>query len=390
MTDTHAKHYLRTVNFNDVIGHQSVKQRLLQSAKEKRVSHALLFLGPEGSGNLPMSIAFAQYLVCENPGETDSCGVCPGCKKMKKVSHPDVTFTYPVAPKEEIKKPKSIDFFEQWIEEVTANPYLTYNQWMLALDLDNKQGSISTEESGDIISRLSLKSVEAPYKIIIIWLPERMNASSANKLLKIIEEPPEDTLFFLVAEHYESLLPTIISRTQLIKVNKISDEEMIEALQSRHSLDAAAAKRIAHLADGSYSDALMLVNNSDVDKNMNEQFLNWMRSCLKLNVRNISEQSQEFGSETRETQKNFISHALAVVRECMLINYADRSLVRLEGKELEDFTRLAPFINASNAEEFMDELNKAHFHLERNANSKLLFTDLSFSVHRLLNRKVEA
>jgi DNA polymerase-3 subunit delta' len=375
------------VKFSSVIGHSQVKQRLIQSAKDKRVSHALLFLGPAGGGNLPMAIAFAQYLVCENPGENDSCGVCPGCKKMNKLIHPDVTFTYPVAPKEEIKKPRSIDYFEQWSEEVTANPYITYNQWMQALDLDNKQGLIAEAESGDIIHRLSLKSSEAPYKIIIIWLPERMNTTSANKLLKIIEEPPEDTFFFLVAEHFESLLPTIVSRTQLLKVNKISDEEMIEDLQKNHGIDPGTSKRIAHLADGSYSEALLMINNSDVEKNMNQQFLAWMRSCLKLNVRNISDQSQQFGGETRETQKNFINHALTVVRECMLINYGDHSLVRLEGKDLEDFTRLAPFINASNIEGFNDELNKAYFHLERNANSKLLFTDLSFNLHHLLNRK---
>lgn len=375
------------MKFTDVIGQQSVKQRLLQSAKEKRVSHALLFLGPEGSGNLPVAIAFAQYLVCENPGESDSCGTCPGCKKMNKLSHPDVTFTYPVASKEKITKPKSIDFFGQWVQEVTDNPYITYNQWMQALDLDNKQGLISTEESGDIIHRLALKSVEAPYKIVIIWLPENMNASSANRLLKIIEEPPDDTLFFLVAEDYEQLLPTIISRTQLIKVNKLTDEDIVQALVVNIGTDQHSAKRIAHLADGSYSAAMMLAESSDADTNLNQQFLNWMRSCLKLNVQSINQQSQQFGGESRETQKNFIAHALTVVRECLLINYGDRSLVRLEGKDLEDLQRFAPFVNAGNIETFTEELNKAHFHLERNANSKLLFTDLSFSLHRLLKQQ---
>ncbi len=375
------------MKFTDVIGQQSVKQRLLQSAKDQRVSHALLFLGPEGSGNLPVAIAFAQYLVCENPGEDDSCGICPGCKKMQKLSHPDVTFSYPVAPKEKISKPKSSDFFEQWVQEISENPYLTYNQWMQALDLDNKQGLISAEESADIIHRLALKSLEAPYKITIIWLPERMNATSANRLLKILEEPPEDTLFFLVAQDYEQLLPTILSRTQLIKVNKLSDHEIVQTLVERHGADQQAAKRIAHLADGSYSEALMLAESSDIETNLNQKFLTWMRTCLKLNVQGIAQQSQDFGSESRETQKNFIVHALTVIRECLLINYGDRSLVRLEGKDLEDLQRFAPFVHANNAELFAEELNKAHFHLERNANSKLLFTDLSCTIHRLLKQQ---
>ena len=379
--------YIAPMKFSDIIGQNAVKQRLLHSAKEKRVSHALLFLGPEGSGNLPIAIAFAQYLVCENPGDSDSCGICPGCKKMNKLSHPDVTFTYPVAPKEQIKKPKSIDYFEQWVQEVSSNHYITYNQWMQALDLDNKQGLISTEESGDIIRRLALKSVEAPYKIIIIWLPERMNAASANRLLKILEEPPEDTLFFLVTQDYEQLLPTIISRTQLVKVNKLSDEEIVNALVEIHGAESSMARRIAHLADGSFSEALILAESSDIETNLNQQFLSWMRSCLKLNVQSIIQQSQQFGGESRETQKNFIKHALTVIRECLLINYGDRSLVKLEGKDLDDLQRFAPFVNANNIESFSQELNKAHFHLERNGNSKLLFTDLSFSIHQLLKHQ---
>jgi DNA polymerase-3 subunit delta' len=303
---------------------------------------------------------------------------------MEKLVHPDVTFSYPVAPKEKISKPKSIDFVQQWREEILDNPYLTYNQWMESLSLDNKQGIISVEESADILNRLSLKSVEAPYKITIMWLPERMNISAANKLLKIIEEPPDNTLFFLVAENYELLLTTIVSRTQLIKVNKIRDEDMIAALTERHSADPSLAKRIVHLADGNYNDALQLIASNDVETNLNQRFLAWMRNCLKLNVQGINNMSQEFGSESRESQKNFLRHALTIARECLLLNYGDHSLVKLEGKDLEDIQRFAPFVNKSNIFQFTDEINDAHFHLERNANSKLLFTDLSFNIHRLL------
>ena len=372
------------MKFSSVIGHLEVKQRLINSAKAKRISHALLFLGPEGGGNLPMAIAFAQFIVCESPSEDDSCGQCSGCKKMEKLVHPDVSFSYPVAPKEKISKPRSIDFAPQWRNEIIENPYLSYNEWMESLSLDNKQGIISVNESADILSRLSLKSVEAPYKIVIIWLPERMNGEAANKLLKIVEEPPDYTLFFLVAENHELLLTTIISRTQLIKVNRINDSEMMQTLIEKHGLDKTIARRIVHRADGDYNEAKKLLENDDADTDLNQKFLFWMRNCLKLNVKAINELSQEFGGESRETQKNFIRHALSVARECLLINYGDRSLVRLEGKDLDDIQRFAPFVNERNADSFTEALNKAHFHLERNANSKLLFTDLSFSMHRVL------
>lgn len=372
------------MKFNSVIGHAEVKQRLIHSANENRVSHALLFLGPEGGGNFPMALAFAQYLICENPAKEDSCGICSGCKKMEKLVHPDVSFSYPVAPKEKITKPRSNDFALQWRNEVLGNPYQNYNEWMESLSLDNKQGIISVHESADIISRLSLKSVEAPYKIVIIWLPERMNDEAANKLLKIIEEPPDNTLFFLAAENQELLLNTIISRTQLIKVNRISDNDMMQILVEKHLLDKTIARRIVHRADGDYNEAQKMLENDAGETDLNQKFLLWMRNCLKLNVQGINQLSQNFGGESRESQKNFLRHALSLARECLLLNYGDHSLIRLEGKDLEDIKRFAPFVNEKNIYSFAEELNKAHFHLERNANSRVLFTDLSFSMHSLL------
>lgn len=375
------------MKFSSIVGHSELKRHLVNRAKEKRISHALLFLGQEGSGNLPMTVAFAQYLVCESPGEDDSCGKCSACIKMEKLVHPDVSFTYPVAPKEKISKPRSVDFIGQWREQFLSNPYLKYNEWMEGLALDNKQGIISVFESADIISRLNLKSVEAPYKIVILWLPERMNQEASNKLLKIIEEPPDDTLFFLACENQELLLSTIISRTQLVKVSRISDKEMLQVLTEKHNLDHTNARRIVHMADGDYNEACKLAENDGGETDLNQRFLIWMRSCLKLNMQSINELSQEFGSNSRETQKNFLLHAISIARECMLINYADRSLVRLEGKDLEDIQRFSPFVNEKNVHAFTDELNTAHFHLERNANSKMLFTNLSFTMYRLLNAK---
>ncbi len=375
------------MQFSDVIGQQEGKKRLIKSVSENRVSHALLFLGAEGSGNLALATAFAQYLVCENANGEDSCGVCPACVKMKKLVHPDITFSYPVATKEKISKPKSIDFVSEWRKAVLKDPYMNFNDWVAELDIENKQGIISVDESADILRRLSLKSVEASYKIVIIWLAEKMHLSAANKLLKIIEEPPEQTLFFLVAQNYEQIIPTILSRTQLVKLNGISDSEMIPALMERHSLTKDAAQKIAHKSGGNYREAMNLILHHDDEQNENNRFLEWMRACLKINLVTINQLTQELADTSREEQKLFLQNGLHILRECLMINYADRTMIRFEGEELEAFKKFSPFVSQNNSERFVEEFNKAHFHLERNANFKILFADLSFKVNSILLAK---
>jgi DNA polymerase III subunit delta' len=375
------------MKFSSIISHQAVKERLLAAGRENRVSHALLFLGPEGSGNLALAIAFAQYLNCENPSQNDSCGVCSSCVKTQKLVHPDIHHSFPVITSKKLDKPKSVDYIELWRSAVLDNPYLSFSDWMEEITTDNKQGKIFEQESGDISQRLSLKGVEGKYKIVIIWYAEKMNAVAANKLLKILEEPPDNTLFFLVAERYEELLLTIISRTQLIKVNRLTDAELAAAVHELHNVDKITARHIAHRSEGNYNEAKRIINNDTSFNELNQQFLGWMRHCLKLNVSGINEMSVEFNDHPREMQKVILQHALTIVRECMLINYADRSLVRLEGKDLDDISRFAPFVTINNAEEFITELNKAHFHLERNANVKLLFTDLSLRLADVLSSR---
>ncbi|MFZ7113862.1 MAG: ATP-binding protein [Bacteroidota bacterium] len=372
------------MKFEEVIGHTDVKRRLIHSARENRVSHALLFLGPEGAGGLPLANAFAQYLVCENPGIEDSCGICPACKKMEKYVHPDVSYTFPVASKEKIKEPKSVDFIEQFRKAIIDQPYLSYMNWMENADLDNKQGIISVHESADIMRRLNLKAVEAPYKIVIIWLPEKMNDPAGNKLLKILEEPPERTLFFLVSENYESLLTTIVSRTQLVKINRISEEDMLAELINKHGLDKATARHLHHKSNGSFSEAMQLIDRAEERANFEKDFINWMRGCYQLNVKVINELTLKLNELSRDEQKEFLIDCLDNVRECLLINYASRSLLRLDGEELNAISRLAPFIHINNAEDLIQEFNKAILHIDRNANFKLLFSDLSFTVHRLI------
>lgn len=375
------------MQFAKVIGQEAVKARLICSAKEGRISHAQLFLGPEGAGALAMALGYAQYLFCENKDDDDSCGQCSSCIKIQKLVHPDLTFSYPVAPKPKIDKPKSIDFIKEWREAVLANPYLTYEEWVETLDVENKQGLISVHESADILSRLSLKSVEGGYKIVIMWLVETMNTQAANKLLKIIEEPPDKTIFILIAEDYEQIIQTITSRTQLVKINRLSENDLIPALVNKHGLEQQAARHIAHRANGNYNEALRLIHHDEAEVDLNQWFLLWMRACYSGNIQQIIEFTNNFGGEVREKQKSYLNHALNVARECLLINYADRSMIHFEGKELEDLGRFAPFININNADDFIGKLSEAAYHIERNANSKVLFTDLSLSIQGILHRK---
>ena len=199
---------------------------MLFRSADGRISHAQLFLGPEGSGALPMALAYAQYLVCEHPSPEDSCGTCPGCVKASKLIHPDITFSFPVAPKDKISNPKSIDFIREFRDTALENPYLNYQDWITALEVENKQGLINIHEARHIIQRLSLKAVEGSFRIILIWYPEKMNVEAANCLLKILEEPEEKTVFLLVAENDETIPLTILSRTQLVKVNRLTDDEI--------------------------------------------------------------------------------------------------------------------------------------------------------------------
>ena len=303
---------------------------------------------------------------------------------MEKYVHPDVSFSFPVATKDKIKEPKSVDFIEQFRKAILAEPYLNYMSWMDAADIENKQGIISVHESADIMHRLNLKAVEAPYKIVIIWLPEKMNHPAANKLLKILEEPPEKTLFFLVSENYEELLSTVVSRTQLVKVSRISESDMLTELTTNHGVDKSTARHLHHKSNGSFSEALQLLDRAEERTVFQQDFILWMRACYQLNVKVINEFALKLNERSRDGQKEFLIDCLDNIRECLLINYANRSLVRIDGEELTTLARLAPLIHINNADEFVEEFNKATFHIDRNANFKILFSDLSFTVNRLL------
>lgn len=369
--------------FKEIIGQQAVKDRLVRSFKEGRISHAQLFLGPEGSGSLPMALAYAQYISCKNKTDEDSCGQCSSCVKYNKLVHPDLHFVYPVALSKDVKT--STDVAANWREAFLDNPYITLFNWFEQLSAENKQAVIGVEESGEILRKLSLTTYEAEYKIMIIWQAEKMNPAAANKLLKILEEPPDKTLFLLVCENEDQLLRTIVSRTQLIKINKISDYDLIGVLVSRHNQTPDAAEKIAHLADGSYAEAqLLLSENENAGQNL-AGFQKLMRASLKFDPKAVIAWIDDISAAGRERQKNFLNYALHIMRESMIVNYGDAILVKLGADEQDFVKKFSPFIHGRNIERFIDELNKAHYHMERNANAKILFMDLACKFNELLN-----
>jgi DNA polymerase III subunit delta' len=377
------------MQFKQVIGQQAVKQRLVQMVSENRVSHALLFSELPGSGGLAMALAFAQYINCENPLPDDSCGVCPSCSKISKLIHPDLHFSFPAAKIE--KKAKNglcAELMSDFREAVLENAYLQLNDWYDFVGVENKQAIIREEESDVIIHTLSLKAYEAKFKVHIMWQADKINNVAANKLLKIIEEPPDNTLFILVTDNYQQLLPTILSRTQLIKLNKINDADLMQRLTGKHQLSNQNAKRIVHLSDNDYASALTLINEEQSVLDIEKKFLDWLRLCYNIqkNYKQLYKWIEETLSDgVRETHKNFLAFGLQTAHEAMIANYAGAGHSKFDEESFPGFGRFSTMLHANNLEGFVNELNLAYNHIGRNANPKILFLDLSFKMHELLH-----
>lgn len=369
--------------FREIIGQSEAKQRLLQTVSGNRISHAQLFFGREGTGALALALAYAQYIHCTKRSAEDSCGECPSCQKYAKLVHPDLHFVFPIALSKDVRV--STHLIAEWREALLENAYLTLDEWFGKIDAENKQPVIGTEESGETLRKLSLTTFEGEYKIMIIWLAEKMNQSAANKLLKILEEPPDKTLFMLITENEDQLLRTIVSRTQLVKIRAIADADLRTALMERHSLSQADAEKIAYQADGSYAAARQIMNRNEQAAFNLSAFQKWMRASLKFDGAKVISVIDELAAVGRERQKNFLLYSLTLVRESLLLNYADQSLVRMSGEELAFLGKFAPFIHAANGEKFIEELDKALYHIERNGSAKMVFLDLSFKANELLN-----
>lgn len=379
------------MQFSKVIGQDAVKEKLIASVNENRMAHTQLFLGPEGSGAFSLAVALAQYVNCHDKRNGDSCGTCPSCIKFAKFAHPDLHFVFPTSTNDKVKKEPKASLFNDEFREclVDSHGYITQNLWYEKLAIGNKQGTIYTRDADDVIKILGLKPYEAEYKVIIIYMAEKLIEAASNKLLKSLEEPPEKTLIILVAERYEMIIPTIRSRAQLVKVPRLPDRKIVEALLDKFqgSLDESKAKDIAILAQGNWNVAQNAVEYSGENEYNFTAFREWMRLCFKpgdyfkLNVL-----IQELSRLGREKQKSFLTYGLNVVHNALLVNQKMEEKLVAGAEEKDYFKNFGPFVNTANEEEIYKLLNEAIFHVERNANPGILFAHLSFRFIDLLKK----
>ena len=381
--------------FSEIVGQEVLKEQLTQTVRENRISHARLFLGPEGSGCLPLAIAYAQYVNCTARGEREPCGKCLSCVKFNKLAHPDLHFVFPVIKSGSGKASVSDLYIEEWRKTVVGNktekgnPYITYNQWLERIGGDNKQGGIFVDESKEILNKLNFKTYEAEYKVMIIWLAEKMNRQTANKLLKILEEPPEKTLFLLIAESADQILPTILSRTQITRVPKIDTQNMTDYLVSAGLCDSQKALSTAHISNGNLAAALQILQSSEDSDFYLEMFMRLMRTCWSvwskkqamLELLTWCEQITQLG---REQQKAFLLYCMRMVRENFALNRQQSSLTFLTDQENDFSQKFNAFIHPENVCQLADELNTAHYHIESNGNKNLVFLDMACKIVVLL------
>lgn len=372
------------MQFNEVIGQQAIKKRLTDGVLENRVSHAQLFGGPEGVGKLAMAIAYAQYVNCKNRTESDSCRECPSCKKIAKLIHPDLHFVFPVVKTPKIKEPVSDNYIDKWREQVINQPYFNLNMWYKTIEVENAQGQIYVHESSEIIRKLNLKTFEAEYKVMIIWMAERMNVQCANKLLKMIEEPPPKTLFILISENEEQIIQTIRSRTQLVKFIGIDKESMRTAISQLPKSEGKNVENLVHQANGNYITALNLLN-PDEDKNFYfNQFTNLMRITYKRDWMPLFEWVDNVSGMGRERQKSFLKYSMNMLRENFIANLKRPEINYMDDQEKGFSERFSPFINERNIIIFSDEFERAYRDVSQNGNPRLIFLDLSLKITKMI------
>jgi DNA polymerase-3 subunit delta' len=373
------------MQFKDIVGQQEIKEQLIQTVKDGRISHAQLFYGPPGSGKLPLAIAYAQYISCTNRGEKDSCGECPSCKKYNKLIHPDLHFVFPVI-KDKSSLPISDTYIKSWREVISESPYFTFAQWLDKLGSENKQASIYKDEAQQIIHKLNLKTYESLYKVMVIWLPEKMNITAANKLLKMIEEPPPQTVFLLVSEDRGAVLPTIFSRTVSVRIPAIENQDMMQSLMQNYDINETEAKAISRMSCGNLVEARNYFHASKALMENLETLRQWLAILVKKDIPACVDWSESLAGSGREKQKDFLIYALRFFRELLMFRTKQQDLNYLL-KEEEDFVRkVAPYVNLKYIFKISDEIELAHYHIERNGMSKIILLDLSFKLIRLIKK----
>ena len=382
------------MQFSELLGHEHIKNHLIKSATQGRIPHAQLFIGPEGSGTLAMAIAYAQYIVCQNTG-TENAGENEACNlKFNHLQHPDLHFVYPTVSTEDVKtKPKSIDFLKDWRQFITENPYGGLFDWYKTLGVQNKQGEIRVDDAQEILKALALKSLEGSYKIMIIWMADKMNIAASNKLLKLLEEPTDKTIFILISENEEDIIQTIRSRCQVLHFNGLPESVITNALVSRENVEEKKAYKIAHQSQGNYSKALHILHEDNDELPFEKWFVDWVRAAFRAKgnaaaIQDLISWSEQIASLGREAQKKFLNYCIEMFRQALMLNYQAEKLVYIEPTvekfKLENF---APFVNGNNITEIFNELSDAIYHIERNGNAKIILTDLSIKLTRLIHRK---
>ncbi|KEO73330.1 DNA polymerase III subunit [Anditalea andensis] len=374
--------------FSSIPGLRETKERLIKAIQTNHLAHALLFHGPEGSANLAMALALATYVNCQKPEEEDACGKCDSCLKMGKLIHPDVGYTFPVPGSliSDDDNKKKVDILSPWRSFVLSSPYGNLSDWNYHNGFDGKQLNISKNAAKQIIKTLSLKSFEGGYKIMLIWFPEYMHVTAANAILKILEEPPERTLFLMVSNQPDKLLTTILSRTQKVLVRAFRDEEIKDHFIASGISTPEAAAQIAPLADGSMREAFQLADQIQDENTV--KFRDWMRICFGLEINPILTMSEEFASIDKEAQKALFLTGLTVLRESLLKRSQLDGLMRTAASDrafIENFSLKA--LTEEKIIRIYDLLNQAFYHLERNASAKIIFTDLSLGIARVLRNK---
>ncbi len=369
------------MQFSDIVGQDAVQQLLLRAVQTNHLAHALLFDGPTGSANLALALALAQYVNCEDKQATDSCGRCASCVKMQKLVHPDLHLVFPVA---NLAKGKTSEaYLTDFRKFLLEQPYRTLPDWLETIGADNKQGNISAEEARSILQKLSLKAYEGPYKIMLIWLPELMNVSSANALLKVLEEPPAKTLFLLVTNQADKLLITILSRTQRVGVPAFTDDAIATHLRQHLNLDETTARRIAYLADGNLAEALRLRTQEGTDDE-HAWFAEWMRDCYRQDLAKLVKQADQFDGFSKEKQKGLFDYSIRLCRDLFLWQQGAGALLRLPDDEMAFVKNFARVLTTAHVERIVADLNQATYHIERNARAKMVMLDLSLTFTRLI------
>jgi DNA polymerase-3 subunit delta' len=374
--------------FNQIIGQEHIKKHLQTSAENGRIPHAQLFIGKEGSGALPMAIAYAQFLLCNFSDNKDACTI-----KCDKLQHPDLHFAFPVTTNDSVKKHAVSNLFlKDWRKFIATQPYGSLFNWLQHIGVENKQGLIGVDEAEAVVKKLKLKSYEGGFKVMIIWMAEKMNSASANKLLKLIEEPPEKTVFLLITENEEQIINTIQSRCQALHFPRLSEEDIADALIVNHQIAENEANKIAYQSEGNYNKALHLLQNDASDLVFEEWFVAWIRTAFRAKgnaavVQQLISWSETISKTGRETQKRFLEYCLQFFRQALLMNYKSDQLVFMESKSGFDLSKFAPFVHSGNILDIEKELNEAMYHIERNGNAKIILLDLSMKLTRFLHKK---